>query len=580
MATTTSYTTEALPRPRRSIVPASLLQWLTWALVVALVLGPFLPLAYASVRDRPLYESGGVYTLEPYRELFGDRAFWEAWVNTLQFAALTTVMAVALGAAVAILCARTDLPARRSFNKLVLLPLLLPSLGMVLGWIAVWGEGGYITSFFNQRLHIGVPAIDTIFGMALVEATRLMPIAFLTCQAALVRADSSLEDAARSAGATPLRVLRSITVPMLRPALLNSATLIFTLSIAVLGIPLLLGVPNNIQFVSSFLYTLWTSGTSPDPGAVSAGAMVLLLAATLLLLLRNRLLGAEARFVSVGGKASRVALLSLRSWRWPLAGLITLYLLFTTLLPILGLALMSFVVFLTPLIAPWDLLTWSHWQTLDDGIFRNSIKNSVIIAVVGAVLATAFVTLATLVAHRSPFRLRRTLPFLMLYPRATPGIIIGIGFFWAFLLTGALGDWFRNSIWGIMLAFCIRNLPLAYIVMYPTLARIGEELDRAGRAAGAGWWTTCRRIVLPLLRPAMFAAFILLFVELLNDYDPAVFLVKPGTEVMGATMLSQFIQGAVGPVAALAMVQVAVTVVVLAVGSKAFNINTTGGHDA
>ena len=576
----TSYSFEALPRPRRSVVPASVLQWLTWGLVVALVLGPFLPLLYASLRDRPLYEAGGVFTTEPYRELFGDRLFWEAWWNTLQFAVLTTAMAVALGAAVAILCARTDLPGRRTFSKLVLLPLLLPSLGMVLGWIAVWGEGGYVTSFFNQRLHIGVPAINTIFGMALVEATRLMPIAFLTCQAALVRADSSLEDAARSAGAAPLRVLRSITIPMLRPALLNSATLIFTLSIAVLGLPLLLGVPNNIQFVSSYLYTVWTNASSPDPGSVSAGAMMLLVVATALLLLRNRLLGAEARFVSVGGKATRIALLSLRRWRWPLAGAITIYLLLTTLLPVLGLALMSFVVFLTPLIAPWDLFTWSHWQMLDEGIFRNSIQNSLIIAVVGAVLATAFVTLATLVAHRSPFRLRRTLPFVMLYPRATPGIIIGIGFFWAFLLTGALGDWFRNSIWGIMLAFCIRNLPLAYIVMYPTMARIGEELDRAGRAAGASWWTTSRRIVVPLLRPAMFASFILLFVELLNDYDPAVFLVKPGTEVMGATMLSQFIQGAVGPVAALAMVQVAVTVVVLAIGSKVFKINTTGGHDA
>jgi iron(III) transport system permease protein len=579
MATTT-YATGALPRPRRSIVPASLLQWLTWALVVVVVLGPFIPLAYASIRDRPLYEEGGAFTLEPYRELFGQRAFWQAWWNTLQFAALTTAIAVGLGAAVAILCTRTDLPGRRAFSRLVLLPLLLPSLGMVLGWIAVWGEGGYVTSFFHQRLHINTPAIDTIFGMSLVEATRLMPVAFLTCQAALVRADSSLEDAARSAGASPLRVLRSITIPMLRPALLNAATLIFTLSIAVLGIPLLLGVPNNIQFVSSYLYTLWTNASSPDPGTVSAGAMMLLAAATLLLFIRNRLLGAEARFVSVGGKAGRLALLSLGRWRWPLAGGITFYLLFTTLLPVLGLALMSFVVVLTPLIAPWDLFTWSHWQMLDDGIFRNSIRNSLIISLVGAVLATAFVTLATLVAHRSTFRLRHTLPFMLLYPRATPGIIIGIGFFWAYLLTGALGDWFRGSIWGIMLAFCIRNLPLAYIVLYPTMARIGEELDRAGRAAGAGWWTTSRRIVLPLLRPAMFAAFILLFVELLNDYDPAVFLVKPGTEVMGATMLSQFIQGAVGPVAALAMVQVLITIVVLAVGSKVFKINTTGGNDA
>jgi iron(III) transport system permease protein len=576
MATTTLERT--FPRPRRALVPAGVIQWATWLLVVTLILGPFIPLVYASIRDRPLYEAGGVFTVDPYRQLFSDGAYWHAWKNTLAFATLTTLIAVVLGAVVAILCARTDLAGRSVFSKLILLPILLPSLGMVLGWLVVWGPGGYLTNMFSQRLHIPTLAIDTIPGMALVEATRLLPIAFLTCQASLARADSSLEDAARSSGARPLRVLGSVTIPMLRPAILNSATLIFTLSLAALGIPLLLGTSNNIQFVSSYLYNTWTNASAPDPGSVSAGAMMLLLVATTLLLARNWLLGTEARFVSVGGKAGRSDLLSLRGWRWPLAVLLALYLVFTTVIPVLGLALMSVVVVLTPLVAPWDLLTSAHWHTLTtDPVFRRSIENSAIIAVIGAVLTTALVALATLVAHRSRFPLRKTLPFVLLYPRATPGIIIGIGFFWTYLLTGALGDWFRGSIWGIMVAFCVRNLPFAYIVMYPTLARIGEELDRAGRAAGAGWWRTSRSIVLPLLRPAIFASFVLLFVELINDYDPAVFLVKPGTEVMGATMLSQFIQGTIGPVSALAMVQVAITVVVLAVGAKVFKIGVTGG---
>ena len=374
-------------------------------------------------------------------------------------------------------------------------------------------------------------------------------------------------------------MLTKITIPMLRPALLNAATLIFTLSIAALGIPLLLGTSNNIIFVSSYLYNTWTNASTPDPGSVSAGAVMMLAVATALLVARNILLGTEARFVSVGGKSGRQALLRLRGWRWPLAGVVSLYLVLTTLVPILGLALMSVVVVLTPLVPPWELLTSSSWHVLlDDPAFRRSIQNSAIIAVVGAVATTAFVAVATLVAHRSGFRFRRSLPFLMLYPRAAPGIIIGIGFFWAYLLTGALGDSLRGSIWGIMIAFCVRNLPLAYIVMYPTLARIGEELDRAGRAAGAGWWRTSRSIVLPLLKPAIFASFILMFVEIINDYDPAVFLVKPGTEVMGATMLAQFIQGQVGPVAALAMVQVVITVVVLAIGAKLFRIGVTGGE--
>jgi iron(III) transport system permease protein len=575
-----STTAYSVPQRNRRILPtAGTLQWLTWVLVVALILGPFVPLLIASIRDRPLYEGGGVFTLHAYGTLLHDAAFWRAALHTLEYAALSTAMAVTAGAAVAILVARTDLPWKRAFGLLVLLPLLLPSLGLVLGWIVVWGQGGYLSSYLQNHLHIGTLDINTIPGMAVIEATRLLPVAYVTCEASLARADSSLEDAARSAGATPFRALRNVTIPMLRPALLNSATLIFTLCIASLGIPLLLGTPHNIQFVSTYLYLQWTNAASPDSPVVSAGAMLLLLTATLLLVLRNQMLGAEARYVSVAGKAGRHALLSLRGWRWPVTALVTLYLLFSTLVPVLGLALMSFVSFLTPLIAPWHLFTWSNWQTLGEGVYLRSIEHSALLAFVGGIATTAVVALATLVAHRSRLPVRRSLPFVMLYPRAIPGLIIGIGFFWAFLETGGPGGWLRQSIWGILLAFCIRNLPFAYVVIYPTLARIGDELDRAGRSVGASWWRTSRSIVLPLLRPALFASFVLMFVEILNDYDPALFLVRPGNEVIGTTMLDTFLQGIVGPVASLAMVQVGVTVIVLGLGALVFKIRVTGGHD-
>jgi len=583
VTTVTSETAGALPlpRPRRPRIRAGAFQWGIWIALVGLVIGPFVPLLYASFRDRPLYEPGGVFKVEPYREVLSDPAFWHAARNTFEYAAITTVLAVLGGALVAILVTRTDLPGRRAFGALVLLPLLLPALGLIVGWIEIWGPGGYLTVWFDTRLHIKTLAIDTILGMSLLETVRLLPVAFMTCRAALARTDASLEDAARSAGAKPLKVITSVTLPMLRPALLNSATLIFTLSLASLGIPLLLGTSHNIQFISTYLYYHWTNAATPDPPSVAAGAMILLLIATALLFLRNRLLGAEERYVSVGGRANRSALVSLGFWRWPLALGFVLYLVFGTLIPILGLALTSVVTVLTPLIAPWELFTWENWQALGTGQFRQAIENSALIAFVGAILTTALVTAATLVAHRSRFHLRKTMPFVMLYPRATPGIIIGIGFFWAYLVTGVAGDWLRNSIWGIMIAFCVRNLPFAYIVMYPTMARIGEELDRAARSVGASWWRTSGRIVVPLLRPAIFASFALMFIEILNDYDPAVFLAKPGTDVMGTVMLSQFQQGFIGQVAALAMVQVAVTVIVLGIGARLFKLGALGGrHDA
>src|SRR5215208_2516467 len=97
--TTTTAAAPAFPQPRRSLLSAGLLQGAVWLLVVAVVIGPFVPLLYASIRDRPLYEAGGAFTLQPYRDLFGDTAFWHAWWNTLQFAGLSTTIAVGFGAA-------------------------------------------------------------------------------------------------------------------------------------------------------------------------------------------------------------------------------------------------------------------------------------------------------------------------------------------------------------------------------------------------------------------------------------------------------------------------------------------------
>jgi iron(III) transport system permease protein len=204
-----------------------------------------------------------------------------------------------------------------------------------------------------------------------------------------------------------------------------------------------------------------------------------------------------------------------------------------------------------------------------DASYRRSITNSLVIATVGGAVTVVFVALATLVAHRSRFCLRHTIGPLLIYPRAVPGIILGIGFFWSFLMVQP-GAYVRNNIWGELIALCARNITVAYVVIYPSLSRINTEMDRAARAAGAGWWLITRRVLLPMLRPSLLTAFVLMFVTLLNDYDPVVFLQKPGTEVIGVTMLQYWQQGVVGPVAALAVVQVLIVGVVLGIGAAAF----------
>jgi iron(III) transport system permease protein len=562
------------------LVPETGLQAAIWGLVLVAVLAPVVPLVYASVQSKPIYASGRVFTLAAYRQLFTDPAFWRAAENTIEFAAITTLCSVVLGGSFAILCSRSDVFGRRVYSRLFIAPIVLPPLGVILGWNALYGPGGYAHNFVNQTLHIPFD-LSTVPGMAVLGTAVAVPVVFLVCQASLSRNDSSLENAARSVGTSPLRVLTRVTAPMLRPALLNAALLVFALSVEALGIPLVLGSPQGHDFIASYLYNTWSNAFTPDPPIVSAGATVLLAFACVLLLLRSKLLGDQARFVSIGGRGGGAGGVQLsKTLRWVFCVLLGLYLVATTFAPLAALALSSVVSELTPLIAPWHLFTPDNWRTIAQGTYAQSILNTVEIALVGGLLTTLLVALATAVAQRSRFRLRRSLPFMLLFPRAIPGIIIGIGFFWTFLLVNPPGGALRNSIWGIMLALSIRSLTLAYFVMSSAFGTVSESVDNAARSAGASWWTTMTRIAFPILKPALLVSFILLFISILNDYDPALFLVTPGHQIMGVTMLQAEQAGTTGPVAALAMVQVVTTIAAIAVGSRLFASRVRGSRNA
>jgi iron(III) transport system permease protein len=564
----------AVPAPlrRRRPLPTSATQGLLWALTVVLVIGPLVPLLYSSFRSQAFYLPGGTWSLQPYRSLFEDPGFWRAVENTLIFAALTTALAVTLGTLFAILINRTNLPGGSWLRWLLVAPIVIPPLGLIVGWTSIYGTSGYLTQFVHRNL--GLPAwnLSSLVGMAILGSVVTIPITFLTCQVALQGSDGALENAALSAGASPATVLRRITAPMLRPAILNSSILVFALSLETLGIPLFVGSPANINLYASYLYNGWSNSATPDPPFVSAGAILLLVVVTALLIVRTKLLGSEVRFVVTSTRgASESPPLDMGRWRYFWAAATAAFVLLASVVPLFGLSIMSSVKELTILVAPWHLWTSGNWHDIvTNPGFRNAIVNSLLIATIGSVLTVGFVALATLVAHRSRFRLRHTLPALLVYPRAIPGIILGVGFFWSYLLVNVPGAFLRNSIWGELLALCIRNITIAYVVLYPSLAKVSAEFDRAAFASGAGWWSTGRRITLPMIRPAILTAAALMFITLLSDYDPLVFLQKPGTEVMGVTMLQAWEKGQPGQVAAMAVLQLAIVAAVIVGAARLF----------
>jgi iron(III) transport system permease protein len=545
----------------RSYVSARAVQILTYALVGFLVLLPIVPIVLQSFRATPLYDPGGAWTLSEYVALWHDATFWQAVRTTLIFGLLSTAISLAIGLAAAILVARTDLPGRWLVGFIMLWPAFVSHLVLALGWITAFGPSGFATLWLKEIVGEIPWTLYSLGGLSFAAGTSMAPLTYLYCIGAARTIDSTLESAARIAGAGPIRAMWTVSLPMLRPAVLASAILNFVTSIELLALPLLLGSPSGMEFLTTFVYLRGFEASTPRHGLVAAVAVVLLFAVTALVLIQTKLLGDTRRFVTVSGKATRPRLISLGVWRYPIA---IAFLAFEALFIVAVLfapVVRSFVDVLTPFVPIFDVLTLENFQSIFGyDQFIRSIWNTVLVALIGGFLGTCLIAAAALVSLRSDLPGAAGLGFLALYPRAVPGVLVGMGIVWAVAWVPGL-SLLQNTIAILIVAFIMRYLPIGWGAIQPALLQISPDHDRAARSAGAGWLSVVTRVLLPQLRPALGACFMLLFVHFIKEYAAAVFLFAPGSEVIGTTMLTFWFKGDLGAVAALGTLQIAMVLV-------------------
>jgi iron(III) transport system permease protein len=545
--------TQANPKERT-------VQWGVWALTAFIVVAPLAPIAYQSVLDAPLYDDDKRLTMGNFVTLFTSSRMHEVISNTVVFAVLTTVIAVLLGMTIGFLVIRTDMPGRRWLGSTFTLPLYTSALVLAFGWVIVYGPSGYVTLALADWLPFAFPTtwLYTLPGMALVAGVAEAPLVYLFAGRALRSINPALEEAARTLGASPWRILRSIGLPLLRPAALYSVILVFVAALESLSIPLILGGPTGIELFASFLYQEGLGRPNPDYGLLAAASLAMIALAGVLIAIQLRILGDRQRFVTVTGKASSPRRFALGSLRWPAFGAVTLVVVVTCVVPMAGIVLRSVTTLLTPFVPVSEALTSGNYaQLASTPGYRGAIGTSLTVAFLGAALATVLVAAICFVSGRSTFPLRRGLDFLSLVPRALPAVVVSIGVFWAMFLIPGL-SLLGGTLWILVLAFTIRFLPLGIGVLAPALMSVSRDLDDAARIAGAGWLRTCRSILTRLSLPALFGAYVVMFAHFLREYASAVYLISPGVNVMGTSMLQLWDQGIVGIVAAFAVIQVAI----------------------
>lgn len=491
----------------------------------------------------------------------GPGQVWEAIVSgrtlaaarhTLVTAALAAVLAVTAGLAAAMITERSGAPGRRWLRIGVLLPLLVPPYVAALSWMQAYGPA----ALTEDLVGLALPGLLGPVGVLLVVAVHAMPLAYLVLAAALrTRLDPDLERAARAAGATPFEAFRTITLPLLRPALGGAAALAFVSGANAFGIPAILGTPARFTTMTTVVYA--DLARSADPAAF---VRVVVLSCALLVLTMTVVAGAD-RFTaarapavpsgavrgpapggtadsptgpgtSPAGAGGRAAALGL----W-------VYLLLTTVLPLVALMLVAVTraVGLSPTPPNWTLVNFG--RALDASALA-AFRNSLLLAATAAVIAVALGgLLATL--RRTPsgrrFATAATLTF------AVPGSALAV----AVLL--AYGPWLRDTLLLILIAYLAKFWALGHRPLAGSVDALPGDAVRAARASGAGPAAALFTVIAPLLRPALVSAWLLVFLFALHELTMSSLLHGPGSRTLAVVVLNVQQLGDIRTAAALAV---------------------------
>lgn len=520
------------------------------------VMAPLLLILFQSLLDAPFFDKAASAGLGAYRFIFDDPDFWSAAKNSCTIAFGMALIAVPLGAALAFLMVRTDLPGQRWLEPLLLIPVFVSPMVLSFGYVVAAGPVGFYSVWFSG-LFGGVPwNVYSLTSIAVIAGLTHVPHVYLYASAALKNLGSDVEEAARMSGASPLRVALDVSLPMVMPALLFSAVLVFFLGFEIFGLALVLGDPEGHLVLATYLYKLTNKLGTPSYHLMAAVAVCIIAVTVPLVMLQRHLMKNSAKYVSVKGKAGRQRPLPLGPWRWVAAALIAGWLIVTVAVPLSGIALRSVVNYWGEGVSLSEVLTLDHFRAVfEQPALMRGIWNTVLIGVLGGGLAVACYTAIGLATHRRPDGWSRFVDYLVLVPRAVPGLLAGLAYLWVFLFVPFLSP-LRTTIFAVWLAYTVVWLAYGMRLVSSSLLQVGAELEEAARSVGATRARTSRDITLPLIRHGLLASWLLVFMIFEREYSTAVYLLNPGTEVIGSLIVSLWATGGADMVAALSLINV------------------------
>jgi iron(III) transport system permease protein len=524
------------------------------AALIVLVVLPLLFLLAGSVRG----EEG--LSLEHFAEALSGRLYLQALVNSLVLGAWTGLFSIGIGLPMAWAVSRTNVPFPALFRATATLSYLSPPFLTAIAYVNLFSPNAGLVNVLLRDV-VGAPWLTfnvfSMAGLVLVTVLHTFPFVFLLASSALQSVDASYEEAAQILGAGRLRTALLVTLPLIAPAVLAGTLLAFVNAIALFGSQAILGLPGRIVTLPTRIYALFDY--PPQYGLASALSLMFIVITVAALYLQHRFL-ARRSYVTVGGKGARPQLIDLGAMRWVLLGFCAAVFAVAIVLPYGALIAVS-------LSKSWGLSFWKN-LTLDNyrfvlleyNVTQRAIGNSLLLATLAATIAVLLGAVIGWIDVRTRAVGRRLLDYAALVPLGLPGIVMAVALiqFWLAMPVALYG-----TLTILLLAYVARYIPLGVRAANTSLRQIDASLEESARVLGASWARTLREVTLPLIRPGLFAGWLLVFVPVIQELSASILLFSSGSITLAVAVYNLYETGYTEPVAALAMVNVAIISVAL-----------------
>lgn len=541
---------------------ATVVMVLVSVITAYLVLPPLYSVFQTSLFTTKLTGEIDQFTLRYYEDLLRELQIIGPFLNTFYFSIGSALCATALGGSIAWIVVRTDSPLRGLGYFTAFASFGTPFILYTIGWLLLLGKAGPINYWLKALFHQTAPVINvySLFGMILIESLLWSPFVFLMLAAAFRSMDPSLEEASSVCGARVWQTMRRISLRLMLPAFFSVMLLIFIRTFESFEIPALVGLPGDLRVLTTSIY-LDAQKLPPRYGSAGAFSVLLMVVVAITLYCYFRITREGDRFHTVTGKGYRPTLIHLGRWRYLAGSALVLYSMILLVLPFLIILWASFLPFyMQPSMEGLAKFTVKNYVTaIHFPKLTDSIKNSVLLGLGSASFVMVLTLLASWLLVRTKIRGRWLLDLLTTLPLLFPGIVMGLAIlrFYLFVPIPVYG-----TLWILLIAFITRYIPYGIRYTHSGLLQLHKELEEASYVSGASWFSSMRRIVLPLITPSFLGGWIFIFLLSAKELSMSVLLVSPQTPVVSVAIFELWENAQVGELAAFGVIWTTILVTV------------------